>query len=148
MNDFYSPFFTKMMQNPRYLRPFQPVIYLDFAKAFESVGENEVRLGDVVVQWIEAYLSGRVSRVHVGGEHSGAILMHSSFPRGSVIDPLLFLLFVNGLPDVLEAVTLLCVDDVKAVTRRSQSMNLHSSLTAAWDWSKKWDLPINPTKCN
>ncbi len=34
------------------------------------------------------------------------------------------------------------------VTRRSQSVNLHSSLTAAWDWSKKWDLPINPTKCN
>ncbi len=27
-------------------------------------------------------------------------------------------------------------------------MNLPSSLTAAWDWSKKWDLPINPTKCN
>ncbi len=27
-------------------------------------------------------------------------------------------------------------------------MNLHSSLTAAWDWSKKWDLPINPTKGN
>ncbi len=27
-------------------------------------------------------------------------------------------------------------------------MNLHSSLTAAWDWSKKWDLPINPSKCN
>ncbi len=27
-------------------------------------------------------------------------------------------------------------------------MNLHSSLTVAWDWSKKWDLPINPAKCN
>ncbi len=27
-------------------------------------------------------------------------------------------------------------------------MNLYSSLTAAWDWSKKWDLPLNPTKCN
>ncbi len=27
-------------------------------------------------------------------------------------------------------------------------MNFHSSLTAAWDWSKKWGLPINPTKCN
>ncbi len=27
-------------------------------------------------------------------------------------------------------------------------MNLHSFLTAAWDWSKKWDQPINPTKCN
>ncbi len=27
-------------------------------------------------------------------------------------------------------------------------MNLHRSLTAAWDWTKKWDLPINPAKCN
>ncbi len=39
-------------------------------------------------------------------------------------------------------------DEVKMVTRRTQNMNLRSSLTAAWDWSKKWDLPINPTKCN
>ncbi len=62
-----------------------------------------------------------------------------------VIGPLLFLLFLNGLP---EALALLFAHDVKMVTRRSQSMNLHSSLTAAWDWSKKWDLPINPTKCN
>ncbi len=47
--------------------------------------------------------------------------------------PLLFLLFVNDLPDVLETMTLLFADDVKMVTRRSQSMSLHSSLAAAWD---------------
>ncbi len=97
-------------------------------------------LGDVVVRWIEAYTSGRVSRVHVGGEHSGAIPMHSGVPQGSLIGPLLFLLFVNELPNVLETMTLLFVDDVKMVTRRSQSMNLDHSLTVAWDWSKKWDL--------
>ncbi len=62
--------------------------------------------------------------------------------------PLLFLLFVYDLADVLETLTLIFADDIKMVTRRSQRMNLHSSLTAAWDWSKKWDLPINPTKCN
>ncbi len=65
-----------------------------------------------------------------------------------MIGPLLFLLFVNDLPNVLETMTLLFADDVKMVTRRSQSMNLHSSLSAAWDWSKKWGQPINPTKCN
>ncbi len=74
--------------------------------------------------------------------------MHSGVPQGSVIGPLLFLVFVSDLPDVLETMTLLFADDVKMVTRRSQSMNLHSSLAAAWDWPKKWDLPINPSKCN
>ncbi len=74
--------------------------------------------------------------------------MHNGVPQGSVIGPLLFLLFVNDLPDALETMTLLFADDVKMATWRSQSMNLHISLTAAWKWSKKWDLPINPTKCN
>ncbi len=83
-------------------------------------------LGDVVVRWIEAYLSGWVSRVPVGREHSGAIPMHSGVPQDSVIGPLLFLLFVNDLPDVLETLTLLFADNVKMVTRRSQSMNLQS----------------------
>ncbi len=88
-------------------------------------------LGDVDVRWVEAYLSSRVSRVRIGGEPSEAIPMHS----GSVIDPRLFLFFVN------DAV------DVKMVTRRTQSTNLYISLTVAWDWSKKWDLPTIPTTC-
>ncbi len=71
------------------------VIYLYFAKAFDSVNHRfllakmkSFGLGDVAVRWIEAYLSGRVSKVHVGGAHSGAIPMHSGFPQGSVIGPL------------------------------------------------------------
>ncbi len=128
------------------------VIYLDFAKAFDSVNHrfllakmNSFDLGDVVVRWIEAHLSGRVSRVHVGGEHSGAIPMHSDVSQDFVIGPLLFLLFVSDLPDVLETMTLLFADGVKIVTRRTQNMSRRSSFTAIWDWSKKWDLPINPT---
>ncbi len=70
------------------------VIYLDFAKAFDSVNHKfllakmkSFGIGGVVVRWIESYLSSRVSRVHVGGEHSGAILMHSGVPQVSVIGP-------------------------------------------------------------
>ncbi len=67
--------------------------------------------------------------------------------RLTVIGPLLFLLFVNDLSDFHNALTLLFEGDVKMVARRTENMSLHSPLTAAWDWSKKWDLPINPTKC-
>ncbi len=77
-------------------------------------------------------------------EISGAISMQSCVRKGSVIGPLLFLIFVNDLPEVLETLTLLFADNVKMVSRRSRI----SSLTAAWEWSNKWDLPINPTKCN
>ncbi len=64
------------------------VIYLDFDKAFNSIKDRlllaqmkSFGLGNVVVRWIEAYLSGRVSRVHVGGEHSGAFQCTVMFRR-------------------------------------------------------------------
>ncbi len=47
------------------------------------------------------------------------------------------LLFVNDLPDALEALTLLFTHDVKMVTLRTQNLNLHSSLIAVWDWSHR-----------
>ncbi len=64
----------------------------------------------MVVRWIEEYISDRIS---------GSIPMHSGVPQGSVIDPLVLLLFVNDHSDVLEALTVLFADDVKMVTRRS-----------------------------
>ncbi len=63
------------------------VSYLDFAKAFDTMNHRyrlskmkSFGLGDVVVRWIEEYLSGRVSSVHLVG-HSGAIPMHSGVRR-------------------------------------------------------------------
>ncbi len=85
------------------------VIYLDFVKAFEFVNHTflfskmkSLGLDDVVLRWIEECLSGRVSRVHVGGEFSEAIPMCTGFPQGSVRGTLLFLFFVNNLPGALQ----------------------------------------------
>ncbi len=63
------------------------VIYLNFAKAFDSINGRFVLakmksfgLGGIVVRLIESYLSGRVSREHVIGEHWRTIPKHSGFP--------------------------------------------------------------------
>ncbi len=54
---------------------------------------------------------------------------------GSVIGPLLFLLFVTDLPTVISVATLLVADDIKMVSLRSQSALLQSSLYNIWNWS-------------
>ncbi len=112
-------------------------IYLPwFCQGLESVNHRFLLAkmkpfdrGDVVVRWVEACLSGRVWRVHM-------------------ISSLLLLLFVNDLPDALEALTLLFADNVNMVTRRTQEMSLHSSLSVSWDRSMKLDLLINPARSN
>ncbi len=117
--------------------------YLDFDKAFDSVNHRfplakmkPFDLGDIIVRWIEAYLTGQFSRGHFRGELSGSIPLHSEFSQGSVTSQLLFLLLVNDLTDALEALTLLFADDAKMVNPRTQNTNLHNALIAAWDWSK------------
>ncbi len=79
---------------------------------------NPFGLGDVVLRWIEAYLTGCVSRIHVG-PFSGP------FQCAGLLDNRFFL-FVNDLPDAIELLTLLFAIDVKMVTRRAQNIHLHS----------------------
>ncbi len=65
------------------------VAYLGFAKGFHSLNQRlllkefkSLGLGDAFVWWIEAYLTGRVLRVHVSGERSGTIPMRRFIPQG------------------------------------------------------------------
>ncbi len=69
-------------------------------------------------------------------------------PQGSVLGPILFLIFVNDLPDVLSGNALLFAVDVKLISARSQYEELHRDLQAAFQWSEECDLPLNAAKCS
>ena len=124
-------------------------IYLDFAKPFDTVPPKQLlsklKAGGIdgkVLKWLETFLVGcrqrRVSQVTSG------------VPQGSILGPLLFLLYVNDIPDSVLSTAKLFADDTKLYSRvrNQEDCNaLQADLNALAAWSRKWLLRFNETKC-
>ena len=95
--------------------------------------------GDVLY-WVRSFPSGRTQRVKVDGFFSKWVKVSSGVPQGSVLGPLLFVVFINDLPDELK---------YSICYRRLNLENVNKfqvDLTNLERWSKKWQLPFNPPK--
>ena len=133
------------------------VVYLDFQKAFDSVPHNRLlyKLGcygvaGKLLSWIEAFLSNRWQQVTIGGCQSNLVPVASGVPQGSVLGPLLFLLYVNDLPDVVSCPVKMFADDTKlfsGVSTDSDAAAMQRDIDALVDWSDSWQMPFNKGKC-
>ena len=96
------------------------VIYLDFSKAFDSVLHERLLLklraygihGNIL-EWIKSFLSGRKQNVVVNGVKAVISNVLSGIPQGSVMGPLLFLIYINDVVSVVKSPALLFADDTK-----------------------------------
>ncbi len=79
----------------------------------------------------------------LGGHLSSEGSVKSGVPQGSVLGPLLFLIFINHLADELTYNDLFFADDVNLIAPRRQQQELSSSIQQALSWSRRWDRPLN-----
>ena len=133
------------------------IIYLDFQKAFDKVPHQRLLLklkahgiGDSITDWIEQWLTDRRQRVVVDGEVSNWKSVLSGVPQGSILGPILFLIYINDLDDSITSNVLKFADDTKLfrkVNTDGDKQHLQNDLDRLVKWFEKWQMLFNFGKC-
>ena len=135
-------------------------VFFDLKKAFDSVPHralldklHEINLHPALIKWICSYLAKRTQQVVVNGETSGPTCVVSGVPQGSVLGPLLFIIFIDGVNSVsLSACSHLSLyaDDMllyKLINSASDYDLLQEDIDALAAWVSAHFLSFNPSKC-
>ena len=132
-------------------------IYCDVSKAFDRVWhrgllfklENIGIKGDLLM-WIKDYLTDRMQRVVLKGGMSGWKKILAGVPQGSILGPLLFIVYIDDIVPKLESKTRLFADDLSlSATERNAARcaeALQPQLDVLINWTKTWKIKLNPTK--
>ena len=131
------------------------VIYLDFSKAFDSVPHKRLLiklksygLSGTLLKWIESFLTNRRQRVKVNNSFSNFSNVTSGIPQGSILGPILFIIFINDLPDVVMNICKIFADDSKVYGPSTNHVEIQNDLFKLMDWSEMWQQKFNVDKCS
>ena len=134
------------------------IIYLDFSKAFDSVPHEQLLIklwnrGISGSLWLllKDYLTNRWQLTSIDGVSSSLLPVTSGVPQGSILGPLLFIIYVNDLPlSISKSFSLLYADDCKclrSIASPSDCFLLQQDLDSLFTWSIVWKLTFNLLKC-
>jgi len=133
------------------------VIFCDIMKAFDTVPIGrllaKVRsygIGGNLLSWIRSFLTDRTMTVLVNGEKSKEGKVTSGVPQGSVLGPLLFVIYMNDMPAMVNSFLFMFADDTKMfreIKDETDNVQLQSDLDSLSQWSRDWKLQFHPEKC-
>lgn len=111
---------------------------------------HEHGIQDCTLRWVKSFLIGRSQSVLVNGDKSDEVLVTSGVPQGSVLGPLLSLLYINDLPENIVSQVRLFADDTAVYITVNNSTKQHilqDDLNRLQKWEHTWDMEFNPSKC-
>ena len=133
-------------------------VYLDCQKAFDTVPIRRllakveaVGIRGRVLDWICEFLTGRCQRVVLRGAASNWSEVLSGVPQGSVLGPVLFLIYINDITLNIDSFIKLFADDAKIyrkINSPEDARLLQKDLQTLEDWSRRWLLKFNESKCS
>jgi ribonucleases P/MRP protein subunit RPP40 len=133
------------------------VIFLDFAKAFDKVPYERLfrkltshGIGGRVAEWIKEWLTNRRQKVCINKKYSDWSNVLSGVPQGSVLGPLLFLIYINDIDEEIISKLGKFADDTKlcrGVTDGKEVETLRNDLAKIFKWSIDWQMLFNVDKC-
>ena len=133
------------------------VAYMDFRKAFDAVPHERLLhklscygIKGQLLSWVKSFLSSRSQHVKINNSKSVELPVTSGVPQGSVLGPMLFLYFINDLPEVCTVETKIYADDTKAFTAIQNDQDrarLQRTIDSMFEWTTQWQLHFNSSKC-
>ena len=135
------------------------IIYLDFAKAFDTVPHDllihKLRtfgINGSLLSLLENYLHDRYQKVVINNVSSSWSRVTSGVPQGSVLGPVLFLLYINNIVNTVNGNVCigLFADDTKIwspIFNQTDQVNLQNTLSSLEHWSTLWGMNFNVSKC-
>ena len=132
-------------------------IYIDYAKAFDKVDHKVLlqklkhySVNDHYIEWIKSFLEGRFQTVNVDGFYSFPTPVLSGVPQGSVLGPLLFIIYLNDLSNEISGAEIQTfADDTKIVAKINtvdDKNNLQKNLDSVITWSQINNMKLNINK--
>ena len=132
-------------------------IFFDFRKAFDTVPHQRLLrkltahgITGKIGAWVENYLHNRQQKVAINGVLSDSVPVSSGVPQGSVIGPILFLIFINDLPALAENLVRLFADDTKLFGSSLTPVDcdrLQEDIDRFEEWARTWGMSFHPLKC-
>jgi hypothetical protein len=133
-------------------------IYTDLSKAFDTISHNKLLtklqaygFQGHLLSWIKSFLTDRYHFVSINSSSSTLKQCISGLPQGSVLSPILFLLFINDLPDCIKHSSVyIYADDaklLKSINCQLDCILLQQDLDAVATWCSTWQLTLNVAKC-